>query len=142
MKVLKQVNRSEESVAIGKLLEVLFSEDYYSLAKLVEGFLYIGDNPSAQRCAAKSELLRPDNTKHLRYLGNAFFAFGDFDLAGNYFSKVVESCGEDFVARGYEAFCELSEKDRDSRLFSSADALHLIFQPDQTFYFPFGPRPR
>ena len=142
MKLLKQLNRSDESVVIGKSLEIAFSEDYFLQAKLAENFLYIGDNLSAQRCAAKSELLRPDNAKHLKYLGTVFFAFGYFDIAGKYFSKVVKNCGEDFVARGYESFCELSAKDKDSGFFGSAVTLPLIFQPDQTFYYPFGPRPR
>ena len=142
MKLLKQFSRFDEAVLIGKSLEIAFSEDYYLQAKLAENFRYIGDHLSAQRCAAKSELLRPDNAKHLKYLGTIFFAFGDYDVAGKYFSKVVDNCGEDFVARGYEAFCELSAKDKESGLFGSADSLHLIFQPDQTFYYPFGPRPR
>ena len=142
MKLLKQFNRPDESVIIGKLLEIRFSEDYYLQAKLAENFLHIGDRVSSQRCAAKSELLRPNNVKHLKYLGNVFFAFGVYDIAGEYFSKLVEYCGEDFVARGYESFCDLSVKQKDSGLFGSASSLHLIFQPDQTFYYPFGPRPR
>ena len=142
MKLLKLFNRSDESAAIGKSLEIVFSENYFLQANLAENFLYIGDNLSAQRCAARSEFLRPENAKHLKYLGAVFFAFKYFDIAGNYFSKVVKNCGEDFVARGYESFCELSAKDKDSGLFGSAVTLPLIFQSDQTFYYPFGPRPR
>ena len=142
MKLLKQFNRSKESVIIGKSLEMNFSEDYYLQAKLAESYLYIGDKSSAQRCAAKSESLRPDNAKHLKHLGLVFFAFDDQESAGNYFSKVVKNCGEDFIARGYDAFCKLSAKDKVSELFGSAGTLHMIFQSDQTFYYPFGPRPR
>ncbi len=58
------------------------------------------------------------------------------------FSELVRNCGEDFVARGYEAFCKLSIEDKESGIFGNAGAIHLIFQPDQTFYYPFGPRAR
>jgi hypothetical protein len=133
MKLLKLFNCSDESAAIGKSLEIAFSENYFLQANLAENFLNVGDNLCAQRCAARSEFLRPDNAKQLEYLGTVFLLLIIVEITGNYFSKVVKNCGEDFIARGYESFCELSAKDKDSGLFGSAVTLSLIFQSDQTF---------
>ena len=142
MKPLRQFGRNKEALSIGHSLEIRFEKDYFSLAKLTENYLYVGDFLSAQRCASNSKMLRPDNAKHLKYLGLAFFAFGYYESAEMCFSELVRNCGEDFVARGYEAFCKLSTEDKASGIFGTAGAIHLIFQPDQTFYYPFGPRAR
>ena len=142
MKPLRQFSRMEEALSIGQSLEIRFEKDYFSLAKLTENYLYVGDYLSAQRCALNSKTLRPDNAKHLKYFGLVFFTFGDYESAEKYFSELVRNCGEDFVARGYEAFCKLSSEDKVSGIFGTADTIHLTFQPDQTFYYPFGPRPR
>ena len=142
MRPLRHFGRNKEAISIGQSLEIRFEKDYFSLAKLSENYLYAGDFISAQRCASNSIILRPDNAKHLKYLGLAFFTFGNFEFAEKCFSELVRNCGEDFVARGYEAFCKLSSEDKVSGIFCTADTIHLIFQPDQTFYYPFGPRPR
>ena len=142
MKPLGQFGRLKEAISIGHSLEKRFEKDYFLLAKLTESYLFIGDNLSAQRCSSNSKMLRPDNAKHLKYLGLAFFISGDYESAEKYFSELVRNCGEDFVARGYEAFCKLSIEARVSGIFGTADTIHLIFQPDQSFYYPFGPRPR
>jgi len=142
MRPLRQFDRNKEAISIGQSLEIRFEKDYFSLAKLAESYLFVGDYLSAQRCASNSKMLRRDNAKHLKYLGLAFFAFEDYESAGSYFSEIVKNCGEDFVARGYEAFCKLSSEDKVSGIFGTADTIHLMFQPDQTFYYPFGPRPR
>ena len=142
MKPLRQFGRNKEAISIGHSLEIRFKKDYFSLAKLTENYLYVGDFLSAQRCASNSKILRPDNAKHLKYLGLAFFTFGDYESAGKCFSELVRNCGEDFVARGYEAFCKLSAENKVSGIFGAAETIHLMFQPDQTFYYPFGPRPR
>lgn len=139
---LQQFGRIKEAINIGQVLENRFEKDYYSLAKLTESYLYLGDFLSAQRCASNSKSLRSDNAKHLKYLGLAFFAFGDYESAGKYFSELVGNCGEDFVARGYEAFCGLSAEDKVCGTFGASKTIHLVFQADQTFYFPFGPRAR
>jgi tetratricopeptide (TPR) repeat protein len=142
MKPLGQFGRLKEAISIGHSLEKRFEKDYFLLAKLTESYLFIGDNLSAQRCSSNSKMLRPDNAKHLKYLGLAFFISGDYESAEKYFSELVRNCGEDFVARGYEAFSKLSAEDKVSGIFGTADTIHLTFQPDQTFYYPFGPRPR
>lgn len=142
MKPLRQFGRLKEAISIGHSLEIRFENDYFSLAKLTENYLYVGDFLSAQRCASNSKILRPDNAKHLKYLGLAFFTFGDYESAEKHFSELVRNCGEDFVARGYEAFSKLSAEDKVSGIFGTADTIHLTFQPDQTFYYPFGPRAR
>jgi tetratricopeptide (TPR) repeat protein len=142
MKPLRQFGRLKEAISIGHSLEIRFEKDYFSLAKLTESYLFLGDFLSAQRCASNSQMLRPDNAKHLKYLGLAFFTFGYYESAEKCFSELVRNCGEDFVARGYEAFCKLSIEDKASGIFGTAGAIHLIFQPDQTFYYPFGPRAR
>ena len=139
---MRQFDRIEDAINIALSLENRFENDYFSLAKLTEKYLYLGDLLSAQRSASKSKTLRPDNAKHLKYLGHLFFSFGDFETAGKYFSELVRNCGEDFIARGYEAFTKLSNEDKVSGLFGTSRTIHLSFQPDQTFYYPFGPRAR
>ena len=142
MRPLRHFGRNKEAISIGQSLENRFEKDYFSLAKLTEIYFYLGDLLGAQRSASKSKALRPDNAKHLKYLGQLFFSFGDYESAGKYFSELVRNCGEDFVARGYQAFCKLSTEDKASGIFGTAGTIHLIFQPDQTFYYPFGPRAR
>ncbi len=139
---LQQFGRIEEAINITLSLENRFEKDYFSLAKLTENYLYLGDLLSAQRSASKSKALRPDNAKHLKYLGQLFFSFGDYESAGKYFSELVRNCGEDFIARGYEAFTKLSAEDKVSGIFGTSKTIHLSFQSDQTFYYPFGPRAR
>ena len=142
MKLLKQFGRTNESSSLGSSLESKFSDDYFLQAKLAENYLNLGDLISAQRCATKSELLRQGNNKHLKYLGLAFFNFKIYELAKSYFSKAIVACGEDFISRGYKAFCELPTTEKKSGTFGNAENLHLIFQSDQSFYYPLGPRPR
>lgn len=142
MKPLRHFGRMKEALSIGQSLEIRFEKDYFSLAKLTENYLYVGDYLSAQRSALNSKTLRPDNPKHLKYLGLTFFTFGDYESAEKYFSELVRNCGEDFIARGYDAFCRLSTEDKNSGIFGTSKTIQLLFQPDQTFYYPFGPRAR
>ena len=142
MNILRQFSRANEASDLGHSLESMFDHDYYVQAKLVENYLNLGDLNSAHRCAAKSELLRPGNSKHLKHLASTFFYFGIYGSARAYYSKAIIACGEDFVSRGFKAFCELPTSEKLSDVFGNARSLHLTFQSDQSFYYPFGPRPR
>jgi hypothetical protein len=116
-------------------------DDYFSLATIARLLLSIGKEAEATQLAIRSSQLRGGVSKHDYFLGSLFFSNKLYATAAQFFEASCEATPEDIVARGHAAYCRAISPCFWEEVLTP-DALPLIFQRDQTFYYGIGPIPR
>lgn len=136
------IDRLEDAHQLATDIEEQTTEDYYFQGRLAAAYLDLDDVAAARRCAQRSSRLRPNNPRHGRFLGLMFFERGLYPDTTSFLEPACTLTPEDLITRGLLSFSQLPETSKESGQFGSAGRVTWMFQRDQAFFYPYGPKPR
>lgn len=114
-------------------------KDYHSLGWAGHVLMRAGLERLAERCLEDSLSLLPDNFLHREFVGDVYFAAGNWQKASVNFEAALKLVPYVRHLTAKSLYCRLPESYRQVNLFSGPPGLEMIYQQSQDYYSDITP---